>query len=150
MSLSFSSSLPDRYKDLGKSNGCLVNLVEAHSQTCCPSQRTSVTGLLRRCVDLIIEISTKQPKRRTYLFAYVEKGVEDSETQEDGRELRITNIGSCKLFGKDTGESGSDEQRQGLHAVLVCSFGTFEGREDSRRQGLLHVLYITLASAVGV
>jgi hypothetical protein len=32
----------------------------------------------------------------------------------------------------------------------VCSFGTFEGCKDGRRQGLLHVLDVTLTSAVGI
>jgi hypothetical protein len=82
--------------------------------------------------------------------AYVEKGIEDSEPQKDGRELGIANVGSCELLGKDTGKSCSDEQGQGLHAVLVCSLSTFEGAEDGRRQGLLHILNVTLASAVGV
>ena len=83
-------------------------------------------------------------------MTYVEKGVEDSDTQEDGRETGHSDISSGKLFSKDTRESCSNEQRQGLHAVLVCSFGTFKGRKDSRRQGLLQLLDIRLASAVGV
>lgn len=145
-----STSLLTGERALSKSNGCLIDLVEAQSQTCSPCHGTSVTGLFRRCIDLIIKVSTRYSQRSRRESTYVEKSVKDSDTQEDGSECGIANIGSCKLLGKDTGESCSNEQRQALHAVLVCSFGTFVGCKDGRRQSLLYVLDVSLASTVGV
>ena len=81
---------------------------------------------------------------------YVEKSIKHSETEERSRKLSVTDVGSRQLLREDTRKSCSNEQRQALHAVLVCSLGAFIEAEDGGREGLLYVLDVTLTSAVCV